>query len=294
MKREIPSFLLKSEQQSPIIRKERVKLRMTFIDRTLKKMASFVRSSVIQYESSSSNFFQRKVSAQTILIFFLSYIICIGLAHEIVSQIIFTGALLILVLSSSVRPWIIYRNALILSFLFGFLVMIPAAINIFTPGRLLFTLIKFSSDKSIFIYHIPAVIGITYEGILLVARMYLKIFNSLSLTFLILYILPFFRLVKALRIIRVPGIFVLTVTLSYKFIYIMTYKQNETRNIIAGRVGFLFRKSWMRYEETYRAMIAKGFTGEITLTGIEKMTFAEICILCLVISAGIAIVKLAG
>jgi cobalt/nickel transport system permease protein len=189
--------------------------------------------------------------------------------------------------------------------------MIPAAINIFTPGRLLFTLIKFSSDKSIFIYHIPAVIGITYEGILLVARMYLKIFNSLSLTFLILYILPFFRLVKALRIIRVPGIFVLTVTLSYKFIYIMTYtieemyqamktrwignyKQNETRNIIAGRVGFLFRKSWMRYEETYRAMIAKGFTGEITLTGIEKMTFAEICILCLVISAGIAIVKLAG
>jgi energy-coupling factor transporter transmembrane protein EcfT len=72
------------------------------------------------------------------------------------------------------------------------------------------------------------------------------------------------------------------------------FNQNETHRIIVGRMGFLFNKSWMRYEETYRAMVSRGFTGEITITGIEKMTVKEIGLFLLLAGAGIATVLIGG
>ncbi len=182
--------------------------------------------------------------------------------------------------------------------------MVPAALNVFTPGRMLFTLIRLQSEKTILIYHLPADIGITHEGILIVLRMFLKVFNSLSLTFFILNTISFSRLIKALRTIRVPSIFILIITLSYKFIFILSYtveemymslkarwiggfNQAKTRRIIAGRMGFMFKKSWLRYEETYRAMVAKGYTGEVKITGVEKIKLQEVGLLLLFTAIGI-------
>jgi cobalt/nickel transport system permease protein len=308
MNREIPAFLLHQEIPAYSPEKKTGKLSMAFIDRTLKRMASVVRSSILQYEISSHFSKHNGISAQTILLFYISYIVCIGLAHDLISQAIFSCILLVLAVYVSARLKYIYRNAFILSFFFGFLVMLPAALNVFTPGKVVLKIFQFPSEKTFLMYHIPAVVGITDEGVKVVLRMFLKVFNSISLTFLILHVLSLYRLIKALRIIRVPGVFILTITLTYKFIFILSQtieemylamkarwvgeqNQNDTRRIIAGRIGFLFRKSWMRYEETYHAMVARGFSGSITITGLEKMNAVEIFILLIAAGIGIAVVK---
>jgi energy-coupling factor transporter transmembrane protein EcfT len=36
---------------------------------------------------------------------------------------------------------------------------------------------------------------------------------------------------------------------------------DDAENRIAGRIGFLFRKSWEKYELTYQAMVARGYMG---------------------------------
>jgi cobalt/nickel transport system permease protein len=311
MNRKIPAFLVDTAQPVPVNEGPTGKIKDAFIDRTIRKSASFVWNAIIQYERPKKGLHLTLISAQSMLIFFLTYIVCITLTHRISGQLFFSGFFLILILLSPVKLLSLYRNVFMLSFLFGFLVMVPAALNIFTPGKMLFPIIRFQSAKSFLIYHIPAEIGITDKGIMIVARMFMKVFNSLTLTFLILRSTTFYRLIKALRIFRVPAIFILIITLSYKFIFIMAHTieemylamrsrwignrdQRETRKIIAGRMGFLFRKSWMRYEEIYKAMVSRGFTGEFTISGWEKMSLMEAGILLVCIGFGIANVIIGG
>jgi len=306
MNRSIPSFLLITEQYSVPDEKHRGNMNLAFIDRTIKKSASFIKSSVLHFESSKKQSAMKGISSQVLLILFLIYIVCIGLTHSLKGQLIYMTILFILIFFSSVNRISLYKRVLILSFLFGFLIMAPASLNLITPGRLILTIFKLNSPKHFYIYNIPQTIGITYEGILDVLRMYLKVLNSLTLSFFILNIIPFERLLKSLRILRVPGIFILIITLSYKFIFIMAHTVEEmylalksrwigkldgerTRSIISGRMGLLFNKSWIRYEETYRAMAARGFTGEVIVTGVEKITFGEFVVLILFTGFGIAI-----
>jgi cobalt/nickel transport system permease protein len=306
MNRKIPAFLLEHEQHQ-VPKKERThKIKLSFIDRTLNKSAAFIKSSVISFESSKTPSVFHFLSAPILLILFIIYVVCIGLTHTIKGQLIFMILFFILVLFSSVNKKHLYRNALTLSFLFGFLVMVPASVNIITPGKIVLTIYKMSAPKMFFVYQIPATTGITYEGILIVTRMYLKVLNSLTLSFFILSTIPFGQLIKSLRILRVPGIFILIITLSYKYIFIMAYTVEEmylalksrwirnfdgekTRNIITGRIGLLFKKSWLRYEETYRAMISRGFTGNFMVSETKKITIKEALVSTIFIGVAIAI-----
>jgi cobalt/nickel transport system permease protein len=306
MNRTIPSFLIENPGPSGNQNISAGKLKVAFIDQTLKRSAEFIRNAITQYEKRKDSAGFSSISAQSLLVFFLTYIVCINLTSSISGQLIFTGLLFFLALLAPVKMKSIYRSVFLLSFFFGFLVMLPAAMNVFTPGRIVLTIFRFQSSKTVLIYHIPSQIGITDAGITIVMRMFVKVMNSLTLTFVILQSTSFYRLIKALRIVRVPPLFILIITLSYKFIFVLSQTveemylalrarwigskdQKETRRIIAGRIGFLFRKSWVRYENIYKAMTARGFTGEISISGRENMTWKEASILLILASLGIVI-----
>ncbi len=306
MNHSIPSFLLTTgEKANSSLASDRGKLELAFIDRTIQQSAYFIRTSINQYEISNKFSNIISLSAPAILLFFLIWITCISITHTIVGQFIFLGILLFLNIISANNVIRLYKRILLLSFLFGFLVMMPAALNIFTPGRMAVTFFQLRSEKTFLIYHLPREIGITYEGSFIVMRMFIKVFNSLSLTFFILNVISFNRLMKALKTIHVPSIFILTITLSYKYIFILAHTleemflalkarwtgssdQAETRRIVAGRMGFLFKKSYQRYEETHHAMISRGFTGDFKIAGVEKMKLKDICILLLLAGIGLA------
>jgi energy-coupling factor transporter transmembrane protein EcfT len=54
-------------------------------------------------------------------------------------------------------------------------------------------------------------------------------------------------------------------------------KNDETRMWIAGRIAFLFRKTMARYEEVYRAMVARGFTEEVKLSDLGALRRLDKC-----------------
>jgi hypothetical protein len=60
--------------------------------------------------------------------------------------------------------------------------------------------------------------------------------------------------------------------------------QGKTRRIIAGRIGFLYKKSWGRYEDTYRAMLSRGYTGDLIIAGTEKLNIKDMAIISFIIA----------
>jgi energy-coupling factor transporter transmembrane protein EcfT len=133
------------------------------------------------------------------------------------------------------------------------------------------------------------VIGFTREGASVVAMLTLRVLNSLSVSFLILYTTPFPEIIKALKVLKVPDTFLIIISLAYKYIFIFArtvtdmhlakksrligeVNRAEARNWVAGRIAFLFKKTQLKCDDVFKAMIGRGFSGEIKLYRYQKIT----------------------
>jgi len=61
----------------------------------------------------------------------------------------------------------------------------------------------------------------------------------------------------------------------------------ESARIIAGRIEYIFRRSWLNYEEVYRAMIARGFSGKVNLCYDGKFKLNDLVFVLAFICIGI-------
>lgn len=276
----IPSFLKEKETVSHTRPSNR--RNFNFVDRTAKNMAAFMLTSMRQWNASRRAGLLQGLDARVKVVFVIVYIILVSLTHKVEFQLMLSGLFFLLFLASKINPLSVYLKITGLAFFFGFIVFIPATLNLFAPGEIIFLIAQFEKERTWLVYHIPKEIGVTREGLLLVARISLKVFNSISLTFLLTSTTGFEQILKALKMLKVPDIFLLTLSLSYQYIFIFsqtileTYQalkmrwwergaRAETNAILSGRMGYLFRKSWEKYDQVYHSMVARGYTGEISL-----------------------------
>jgi len=282
----IPSFLLEKEKIQFNGVAESKKL--SFIDKTINNAAAFVSATFVQWQSAKKKGFFQLLDSRVKVMFLLFYVILVSILTSVAAQLLTASILLLLYFFSKLNIISIYKRVFAIGFIFGFLIFIPASLNIFTKGENVFTVLRFSHPHSWWIYNIPQEIAITHEGIRTVLRLTLKVFNSVSIVLLVVSTTTFERIVKSLSFFKIPDIFLLTLTLSYKFIFILsntvieTYRAikmrwwnrgsvREAEEIVAGRIGYLFRKSWERYELVYMSMISRGFTGRVNFCYFSKL-----------------------
>ncbi|MBN1184094.1 MAG: cobalt ECF transporter T component CbiQ [Bacteroidales bacterium] len=282
----IPAFLLQKEQIE-INTKTRSK-NLSFIDKTIKKAANFVTSTFTQWQSARKEGLFQLLDNRVKVLFLLIGVIGISFCTYIITQLAISGVIFLIYILSKLDILQIYKRILIIGFIFGFIIFLPACLNLFTKGDNAFTLIRFSKPHTFWIYTIPQEITITWQGIDLVIRLTLKIINSVSIVLLVISTTTFEQIIKSLAFLRVPKIFLLTLTLTYKFIFILSNSiiesyyaikmrwwnrgsVKEAENVVTGRVGYLFRKSRERYELVYQSMIARGFTGKFDFGKFQKL-----------------------
>ena len=302
MSNPVPSFLLTPENRTREKGKSE-RYSLPFIDKTLKNIGYFIKTGYVQNDNTSIHGLFQQLNARVKLLFLVFFIVLISISHKIQSQLLFTGLLFAINLVSHNNLLFIYKRVLFFGFFFGFLIIAPAALNFITHGKVIFTLVSFEKEHQFWVYHIPQTIGITREGCFVVSRFFLKVVNSLTVTFLVVYTTPFNEIVKSLKILRVPDLFLMVLTLTYKYIFILSHTIEETyfalkakwwkrtgekeaKTIIAGRIVFLFRKSWLKYEEIYKAMIARGFSGKVNLCYLKRITGKDWAFLGVFIAAG--------
>lgn len=281
----IPPFLLQNEIKK--LDKKTVSGKTPFLDQTIKHVASFISNSFSQWHNAGKTGVLQLVDARIKVNFLFVFVILISLLNHHIPQLIISIFIFFLYISSSISLKV-YKKIAILAFLFGFLIFIPALFNVFSKGYPILTIFQFEKEYHWWIYTIPSHISVTQEGLQNVARITLKVFNSVSVVFLIMSTTPFNQIVKSLSVMKVPGIFLLTLTMTFKFIFILSQTVEETyralkmrwwgkgtvkeaEKLVAGRIGYLFRKSWERYELAYQAMLARGYNGNVNFYLPEKL-----------------------
>ncbi len=182
----------------------------------------------------------------------------------------------------------LYKRVLFFTFLFGFLIALPSALNLITKGEIILPLLHLSRPYRFWVYQIPEEIGFSRQGIYALLMLTLRVMNSLTLSFLVLQTTPFTEIIKALKIFKVPDSFLMIIILAYKYIFIFAKTiedmhlamksrlvvkvgNTEARRWIAGRLAFLFKKTRLRCEEIFKAMLGRGFSNDIKFYGVRKL-----------------------
>jgi cobalt/nickel transport system permease protein len=287
MKNKVPSFLLARPTSDSFLQGQGA-LKTSFLEKGIHHLAEVIKTGYVQWETASSDHFFQKIDARVKVLFLLFYVIIVSMKRDIPSEALIGAFVFVLALLSRLDIFNLYKRVFFFAFFFGFLIALPASLNLITRGKIILPLLHLSKSYRFWFYQIPEEIGFTREGVYGVLMLTSRVSNSLALSFFVLSTTPFTEIIKALKVLKIPDSFLMIVTLSFKYVFIFAktiedmhlakksrlagkVSNAEARRWIAGRMAFLFKKSRQRCEEIFKAMLGRGFSNDIKIYGIKKL-----------------------
>jgi cobalt/nickel transport system permease protein len=281
MKKKLPDFMTGSPppKSDPGGSK---RIRTSYVSKGMEYAASVLRTGFIHWESASKTGFFQGLDSRVKVFFLVFFVIIVSLQKTLFPESLMALFLLGLAVASRLNLIRHYGKILVLTFVFGFLLALPAAFNLLTPGEMVWPIFHFKGDRILGPVTFPREIGFTREGLQRVAMLTIRVMNSLSLSFLVFASTPFMEFIKALKVLKVPDVFLMTISLAYKYIFIFVQtvydmhlakksrltgpeSGKEARQWVSGRMAFLFKKSQQQCEEVFKAMTARGLSDTIKL-----------------------------
>jgi cobalt ECF transporter T component CbiQ len=289
---DIPGFLLKKSVEPPL-RAEARPVTDSHLDKGISGLAGIIRQTFLEWELDPRNGFLQALDPRIKILFWMALLVVVSLKSQAQGLAAVAVAAALLGLFSKVRLAGLFARVIPLSFFFGFLVSAPAALNVITPGTMAIPVLELPRPYSFWVYNIPREIGITQEGIRVCSTLTLRVFDSLFISFLMMTTTPFHEIVRALKLFRVPDAVLLIISLTYKYIYIFAQTVSDMHRAMkarlalglsasdfrlwsAGRMVTVFRKTGQNVEDIYRAMLSRGFSGEIRLPGAPVLKRGDI------------------
>jgi len=166
--------------------------------------------------------------------------------------------------------------------IFAGIIMIPVLFNVFMPGDALVTLATLGPNAHLGPFVLPPVLTITRQGVMLAFLFVLRVATCVSAAVLLFLTTPRDMLFRSLRSLKVPKVYVLTLDMCYRYIFVFTeivrdfYMAKKSRSLktlplieeqkwVGGRVGYTLIKSLSMSEKVHGAMISRGFNGDIKI-----------------------------
>jgi len=264
------------------------KLRLHFIDRTLKSVVGMLEEFIFSEDHWQKPGLLQGMDARAKLLGLLALVVCTSLLHSIPLIYGVYGLTLMLAFLSRIEAaFFIKRVGLVLPFFVG-LIALPATLNIFTPGVMAVKIFSLEKGYHLGPYFIPPEIGMTRQGISTALLLVGRVATSMSLVVLLPLTTSWADLLKAVRSLGVPQIYVQTLGMALRYLFLLsqiirevhiakksrTIRPQETRTEqrwIASQVGTLFQRSMQLSAEVHRAMMARGYQGEVRILSVFRV-----------------------
>jgi cobalt/nickel transport system permease protein len=199
------------------------------------------------------------------LLTLLLFAVTTSLVHSLMLLMILVGLTMVLAAASLVGVGSFARKVWLSAGLFAFLVALPSALNVFTPGPVVVSL---------------GPLSLTEPGLMGVATLVTRVVAAAGFALLVIWTMRWSDLLRALSAMRMPDVVVATLAMTQKQILTLlrTVEQihlaRESRTLTLGttrenrawvteRMAFVVRKSMKTADDVYDAMLSRGFTGEM-------------------------------
>ncbi len=250
--------------------------RIGWIESSLGGISASIERAVFTEEHARSDGWLQGIDPRAKLAMFLVVVLAVGFTNSVVVLIAVYGLLLVAARASALPFDFFVKRVWLGVPLFAGLVVIPALFLV--PGPRLFE-----------VNLGPFALALSQPGVAGAVLFVTRVGVSVSLAVLLVMTTPWADLLKSLRAIRVPQIFVLILSMTYRYIFLFLHTMNglflarksrivgrtsgaEQRRWIAGSMGTLTSRSFKMSNDVYAAMMARGFTGEMRSWSDYRMT----------------------
>ncbi len=236
-----------------------------FIERSLMGALSFLKESVFADEFALKKGILQSLGPRLKISVFLLLLVAALLIRDIGLLAGLYGLCLALAVFSKIPLGFFLKRTWVFIPLFSLFIAVPATLSVFTPGETLAT------------WHVlGTTLTVTRPGlggaVLFVAR----VVTSVSLVVLLTVTTRHFELLRSLRSFGIPAIFVMTLGMCYRYIFLFVTVVENTYTAIKSRVGTrvhhkrgrhivswniasLWARSQRLHEEVYQAMLSRGY-----------------------------------
>lgn len=239
-----------------------------FIERSIMGALSFLKEAVFADEYAMRGGFLQSIDPRIKTASFLLLLIQILFTKDILVLCCLYGACLLLAYCSKIEFGFFLKRTWIFIPLFSLFIAIPAVFSFFTPGEVLFS------------FNVAGWrLAVTRQGVGGAALFVTRVVTAVSFAVLLSLTTKNFELLKVLRIFGVPQIFVMTLGMCYRYIFLFvetvenTYMAIKSRtgtgihykkgqHIVAWNIASLWQRSYYFNEEVYNAMLSRGYAGE--------------------------------
>jgi cobalt/nickel transport system permease protein len=237
-----------------------------FLEKTLRDIQALFNELFYTEITASKEGLLQKLDPRIKLLTFLGLLVTVNLAQTPCQLAVFSGYLLIVAAVSKVPLLPFYKRVALITLVFTGLVALPALFNFIRPGDPL--------------WQLTDTIYITRQGVYGSTLLTFRSFTSLSLVFLLTATTKWVNILKALRVLKIPALFVTTLEMAQRYLFLSLelasqtftarksrtlgkYNSGEGRRFVAAATGNLLIRTSRLGDEVYQAMLSRGYCGEV-------------------------------
>jgi cobalt ECF transporter T component CbiQ len=241
----------------------------SFIAKTLAGASGVLRQAIFSEDIAARRGLLQRLDARVKLVTMLGLLVAVALLHSLPMLVAAYAATLVLAVASGLSLGFFVKRVWLFIPIFTGIVVLPATLSIVTPGHVVAQLWTWHGQPQ----------GFTEQGLHSAGLIITRVATSISLVVLLTLTTPWVRLLAALRALGVPRIFVLTIGMAYRYLFLLldsvddmyTARKARTvavktehlqgRSFVAAGAGTLFGKAHQLSEEVHQAMTSRGYTG---------------------------------
>jgi cobalt/nickel transport system permease protein len=251
-----------------------------FVEKTIGNAAHFLRDTMVSETVARRGGLLQAIDPRVKLITLLAIIISVSIMRSPITiwgVYVFT---LLLAVASSVSLIFFIKRVWLFIPLFSAVIVIPALLNVVTPGDPVWTVFHLAHSYDIGPYHIPDTITVTRQGMLTAVTFIGRVSASVSLAVLLTLTTLWSELLQALRVLKVPRIFILILGMTYRYIILLVHtvydihvaRKSRTLHYgptgseqrwVASRMGYLLKRTYTMSQDVHSAMLSRGFSGDV-------------------------------
>jgi cobalt/nickel transport system permease protein len=239
-----------------------------FLERTIEATVSLLKETVSVEQVAAKNGFLQRRDPRFKCLGAMLFLTAVLMSKSVIELSVIYVAILCIVLVSAIGLFFFLKRTLLFIPIFSFFIVVPAIFSVVTPGE------PVASFKLI-----GWTVAITRQGIDSAAIFCMRVLDSVSIAVLLVLTTRQHVLLKTLRVFRVPQLFVMTIGMTCRYIFLFLEIIQNMFVAIKSRVGFvssardgrrvvtsnmagLWLRSYRMQSLVYDAMLARGFTGE--------------------------------
>lgn len=236
-----------------------------FLRRTAAGISGMLQNDLLAERYAARNMFLQGIDPRLKLMTMLFFMILAGTCGSFPSLILLCAAALMLAKLSGLGMLIFIRRVWLVLPMLVLILSVPAAINLFIPGKPLLTII--------------GGLYFTSEGLAAILKVSFRVGISISFGYLLVMTTRWSHLTRSLRLLKIPSVITAIFDITYRYIFVLVQisvemfearylrttgivKNSENRRFVAGGIALMFLKASHMSGEIYDSMLCRCYCGD--------------------------------